>query len=441
VKSVTGQLMAGPNARRWPGSAGLALRLAAAMAVAAMVADGAPAATFAAGSASGPVLAWGDDHNGQLGDGATTSSDTPVAVRLTAGTTVASVRAGGKYSLALTSAGQVLAWGGNFSGQLGDGTTTDRHAPVRVKVPQGTRVIAVSAGGAHSLAVTAAGAVLAWGDNEYGQLGDGTTKDRRLPVRVKLPAGTRVVAVGASYNYSLALTAAGRVWAWGHNGSGQLGDGTRTDSHVPIRVKLPGQARVTAIAAGGFDGLALTAAGHVLAWGDNGFGQLGNGTRRSSSIPVRVRFPAGTQVTAVGVGSLHNLALTSAGQVLAWGYNAFGQLGNGSTTGSDTPVRVKLPPRANVVAVSAGGGFSLALTRAGHILAWGHNQFGQLGDGTMVSSDTPVRVAIPAGLVASALAAGPTTRHSLAIVHHARRRRQGTRQWSRSGAGTARLQA
>ncbi len=135
---------------------------------------------------------------------------------------------------------------------------------------------------------------------------------------MKISQGTRVIAVGASYNYSLALTSAGQVWAWGHNGSGQLGDGTRTERHIPVRVKLPKGLMVTAIAAGGFDGLALTAAGQVLAWGDNGFGQLGNGTRHSSSIPVRVRFPAGTKVTAVGVGSLHNLALTSAGQVLAW---------------------------------------------------------------------------------------------------------------------------
>jgi alpha-tubulin suppressor-like RCC1 family protein len=228
-----------------------------------------------------------------------------------------------------------------------------------------------------------------------------------------------VIAVGASYNCSMALTAAGQVWAWGHNGSGQLGDGNRTASDVPVRVKLPTGARVTALAVGGFDGLALTSAGHVLAWGDNGFGQLGNGTRHSSSIPVRVRFPAGTKVTAVGVGSLHNLALTSTGQVLAWGSNAFGQLGNGTTANSDLPVRVKLSAGAKVIAVSAGGGFSLALTPAGGVLTWGHNQFGQLGNGTMISSDIPVMVTFAAGLVASALAAGPTTRHSLAIVHRA----------------------
>ncbi len=415
MKALTRQPMV-RTSRRWPRAASLVVPLMAILAIPTMIARGSAAATVTAASATGSLLAWGDNHNGQLGDGATGTSDTPVAVKLPAGTAVASVRAGGKHSLALTSVGQVLAWGHNSAGQLGDGTTIDRHTPVKVKLPQGTTVIAISAGGVHSLAVTAAGQVLAWGDNEYGQLGDGTTMDRHSPVRVKLPAGTRVIAVGASYNCSMALTAAGQVWAWGHNGSGQLGDGTRTESHVPVRVKLPKGVRVTAIAVGGFDGLALTSAGHVLAWGDNGFGQLGNGTRRSSSLPVRVRFPAGTEVTAVGVGSLHNLALTSAGHVLAWGSNAFGQLGNGTRTNSDIPVRVRLPAGARVLAVSAGGGFSLALTRAGRVLTWGHNQFGQLGNGTMISSDIPVVVTIPAGLIASALATGPTTRHSLAIV-------------------------
>lgn len=417
MQALTSPPMAARSGRRWQGAAGLAVSLVAILAVPVVIAGSAAVATTI--SAGGSVRAWGDDNNGQLGDGATIGNDTPVRVKLPAGTLVTSVRAGGRHSLALTSAGQVLAWGRNFRGQLGDGTTVDRHTPVRVKLPPRTRVIAISAGGVHSLAVTAAGQVLAWGSNEYGQLGDGTTKDRHIPVRVKLPAGTRVIAVGASYNCSMALTSAGQVWAWGHNGSGQLGDGTRTESHVPVRVKLPRGVTVTAIAVGGFDGLALTSAGHVLAWGDNGFGQLGNGTRHSSSIPVRVRFPAGTKVTAVGVGSLHNLARTSTGQLLAWGSNAFGQLGNGTTASSDIPVRVKLGAGAKVIAVSAGGGFSLALTQAGRVLTWGHNQFGQLGNGTMISSDIPVMVAFPAGLVASALAAGPTTRHSLAIVHRA----------------------
>jgi alpha-tubulin suppressor-like RCC1 family protein len=336
---------------------------------------------------------------------------------LPAGTTVKAVAAGGRHTLAVTRAGELLAWGYNFDGQLGDGTTTGRGTPVRVILPGGAKAVAVAAGSSHSLAVTTTGMVYAWGSNEYGQLGDGTTTDRHSPVAVKLPAGAKVIAVGACYNYSVALTSAGRVLAWGHNRSGQLGDGNRRNSDVPVRVKLPARVTVTAIAAGGYQGLALTSAGTVLAWGDGGNGQLGNGGTHSSDVPVLVKLPAGTKVTRIGAGSLFSLALTSSGRVLAWGYNAFGQLGDGTTRSRDIPVGVRLPARTRVIAISGGGGFGLALTAAGRILAWGHNVYGQLGDGTTRSSDIPVRVRIPPTLTVIALAVGPTTRHSLAIVH------------------------
>jgi alpha-tubulin suppressor-like RCC1 family protein len=230
-----------------------------------------PAASAAAGAvarsgaatalAAGSLRAWGDDLSGQLGDGGSVSRSTPVAVMLPAGTAVKAVAAGGRHTLAVTRSGELLAWGYNFDGQLGDGTTTGRRTPVRVTLPGGAKVVAVAAGSSHSLAVTTAGKVLAWGSNEYGQLGDGTTTDRHRPVAVRLPAGTRVVAVSACYNYSVALTSAGRVLAWGHNHSGQLGDGSRRSSHVPVRVKLPAGVKVTAIAAGGYQTLALTSAG------------------------------------------------------------------------------------------------------------------------------------------------------------------------------------
>jgi alpha-tubulin suppressor-like RCC1 family protein len=134
---------------------------------------------------------------------------------------------------------------------------------------------------------------------------------------------------------------------------------------------------------------------------------------------VLVRLPRGVKITAIAAGSQHSLALTSSGRVLAWGLGSFGQLGDGRTASSDVPVYVRLPARDRIAAISAGGGFSLARTSAGQALAWGHNSFGQLGDASTASSDVPVRVRIPAGLVAIAFAAGPTTRHSLAIVRRA----------------------
>ncbi len=365
---------------------------------------------------AGSVAAWGDNKDGQLGDGTAVTRLEPVGVSLPAGVTVTAVATGGKHSLALTSTGEVLAWGNNFYGQLGDGTTKDSHTPVPVALPKGTTVVAVAAGGTSSLAVTTAGQVLAWGDNHYGQLGNASTVNSDVPVRVRLPAGARVVAVRASYNYSLALTAGGRVLTWGYNGSGQLGTGYHTASEVPVLVKLPRRTRVAAIATGGYDGLVLTKTGRMLAWGDNRFGQLGNGTSHSTVLPVRVKLPAGVKLVAIGGGSQHTLALTSTGRVLAWGYNAFGQLGTGSSRSSDIPVRVRLPGGVRITQVSAGGGFSIALTSAGGILAWGHNEFGQLGDGGTASRRLPVAVHLPAGMVAIGLAAGPTTRHNLAIV-------------------------
>jgi alpha-tubulin suppressor-like RCC1 family protein len=397
--------------------AGAAAALAAA---AVLAAAGAPAAAQAgsrARVAAGAAQAWGDNKDGQLGDGTVQGRHKPVGVKLPVGVTVTAVATGGKHSLAITSTGKVLAWGNNFYGQLGDGTRKDRHAPVAVALPKGTTVIAVAAGGTSSLAVTAAGKVLAWGDNHYGQLGNASTVNSDVPVRARLPMGARVVAVRASYNYSMALTAGGQVLTWGYNGSGQLGTGFHTASEVPVRVRLPRRTRVAAIATGGYDGLVLTKTGRVLAWGDNKFGQLGNGNYRSSELPVAVKVPPGVRIVALGGGSQHSLALTSAGRLLAWGYNAFGQLGTGVTHGSNVPVRVRLPAGVRITQMSAGGGFSVALTSAGRVLAWGHNDFGQLGDGGTASARRPVSVRLPAGIVATALAAGPTTRHCLVIVH------------------------
>ncbi|WP_027659655.1 RCC1 domain-containing protein [Salinispora fenicalii] len=367
-------------------------------------------------TAAGPPgigLAWGSNASGQSGDGTTTDSSIPVAVDLPVGTTITALAGGGLHSLALTSAGTVLAWGGNGSGQLGDGTTTDSSTPVAVDLPVGTTITAIAAGNSHSLALTSAGTVLAWGYNNFGQLGDGTTTDSSTPVAVDLPVGTTITALAGGGFHSLALTSAGAVLAWGTNGSGQLGDGTNTNSSIPVAVDLPVGTTITALAGGRFHSLAVTSVGAGLAWGLNDLGQLGDGTTTDSSIPVAVDLPVGTMITAVAAGDRHSLALTSAGTVLAWGLNATGQLGDGTTTNSSSPVAVDLPVGTTITAV-AGAVHSLALTSAGAVLAWGANDSGQLGDGTTVNSSSPVAVDLPAGTTITAIAGGGF--HSLAIV-------------------------
>jgi len=311
-------------------------------------------------SSTGQMLAWGDDTYGELGNGTSnTSTSIPVAVRLPSGTTVTAIAGGGAHSLALTSTGQVLAWGDNYYGQLGNNSTTNSSTPVTVSLPLGTAVTAIAAGSGHSLALTSTGKVLAWGYNGTGQLGNGSTTDSSTPVAVGIRLGTTVAAIAGGFNHSLALTSTGQVLAWGYNADGELGNGTTTNFSTPVPVTLPSGTLVTAIAGGGYHSLALTSTGRVLAWGQNTYGQLGNGTITSSSTPVAVNLPFGTTVTVIAAGGAHNLALTSSGRVLAWGDNLSGQLGNGTTTSSDIPVLVN--GFAAAVALGGGGGHSLAI--------------------------------------------------------------------------------
>ena len=263
--------------------------------------------------------------------------------------------------------------------------------------------------------------MLAWGDNFYGQLGNGTTTDSHVPVRVQLPAGTKVTAISAGGSFALARTSKGRVLAWGQNTNAELGNDSTTSSDVPLRVDLPPGVRVTIISAG-YNFAVARAAGRpfaYFAWGANNLGQYGNGSTAGSDTPVgvsaTVRGPGHVHLASLFAGCGHTLALFSSGVMLAWGANAEGQLGNGTTTSSDAPVVVKLG-RTKVAAISASCDDSYALTRDGHVLAWGYDGEGQLGNGGATSSDTPLRVHLPNGWRASAVGSGPVAGHALAIV-------------------------
>ncbi|HEX6475784.1 MAG TPA: hypothetical protein VF005_00795, partial [Acidimicrobiales bacterium] len=354
------------------------------------------------------AVAWGDNSSGQFCDGTTTSRDLPVGTKLSQ---VTAVSAGEGQTLALAANGSVTACGSNGVGELGDGTTTNSATPVAVALPAGVRATAVSAGGGFSLALTAAGHVLAWGGNGSGQLGDGSTTNRTAPVFVKLPAGVRVTAISAGGSSSLALTSAGQVLAWGTN----LGDGTSNSSSVPVATKLPANTGATAVAAGTDADYVLTSTGSVLSWGIGSSGELGDGRTANSTTPVSVSLPSGVTATGIAGAELGGYALTSTGQVLAWGDGGFGQLGNGTTSTSTTPVSVSLPSGTSVraLATSAGAQFCLALTSTGSVLGWGTNGNGELGNGSTTESTTPTSVDL-GGLPVAALAAG--NQYALAIT-------------------------
>ncbi len=338
------------------------------------------------------VLDWGQDSFGQLGVGSFAQHDTPVAaIGLNFVTAVA---AGMRHSLALLSNGTVVAWGAGASGQLGDNSEAGSSVPVAVEELKGVKAIA--AGSNYSLALLENGTVMAWGGNESGQLGDGNFAGTELPVAVKGLTGVTAIAAGGEHN--LALLSDGQVMAWGQNESGQLGNGDAKNSNVPVAVKdLSG---VTAIAAGGEHSLALLSDGTVMAWGDDEYGQLGNSTVeeseheeievRRSEVPVAVEGLSG--VTAIAAGGHDSLALLANQTVMGWGENEYGELGDGSIVRrQETPAAVS--GLSGVTAIAAGGMHSMALLGNGSVMTWGENKSGELGDGVMGEpSDTPVLV-------------------------------------------------
>ncbi|MCC2548199.1 hypothetical protein LJY25_17245 [Hymenobacter sp. BT175] len=275
----------------------------------------------------GSLHSWGLNSSGELGNGTTQSQTAPAPVPLPAGAVAQQVSAGRSHSLALLASGQVLSWGAGQQGQLGTGTTTGRQTPGEVPgLPACTQVVA---GVDYSLALAAAdGALWSWGLNNQGQLGDGTVTDRRAPVRIAPPAGLRWTQADAGLQHALALASDGSLWAWGSNSLNQLGDGTSTSRLAPVRIAPPAGHTWTAVAAGNYFSMALCSDGGLYSWGEGGV--LGNGAAQGRNTPGRVAPPSGQTWTQVATGQYHALALTSAGHVYSTGDNTAGQLGNGT---------------------------------------------------------------------------------------------------------------
>ena len=370
---------------------------------------------------TGSPFAWGYNGNGELGDNST--SESPIPVLMNGTLTVAAIAGGEYHSLGLTNDG-VYATGYNAFGQLGNNSLTQKEVPGKVTKTNGTGyltgAVAIAAGAEHSLALINDGTLRSWGDNSNGQLGNGTKTNSKVPVQVSGLTGLTVTDIAAGGFHSLAVTSTGAVWSWGFNSDGQLGNGTATDSSSPVQVSGIGGvygAVSVAVAGGGLHSLALTNAGAVWSWGWNNYGQLGINSTTESEVPVQVEDSTGTTfltgVTAIAAGEWHSLALTSTGAVWAWGYNGNGELGNGTTTNSSLPVQVPNAP-TGVIAIAAGAHFSLALTSAGTIWAWGYNADGELGNNSLVNSTVPVQVTNLTGAVGigagylHGLAIGPT---------------------------------
>jgi hypothetical protein len=288
------------------------------------------------------------------------------------------VSAGIVHSCALQGNGGVLCWGDNRYGQLGNNNATYIPTPIEVVGIQNATAVAVN--GTQSCATLGNGAVQCWGNNSYGQLGNGGTTNTAIPTAVmgiNDPAG---VSLGG--NHTCALLKSGAIQCWGDNQLGQLGNGTTTNSSTAIAVS--GISNAIAVSAGTFYTCAVLGNGTVQCWGDFGMGSF-----RGSAAPVAIS--GINDAKSVVVGSLHACALLSNGNVMCWGVNEGGQLGNGNTIGSLSPVLVT--GLTNVTSISAtGGNHTCALLRSGELQCWGANYFGSLGNGGTDQSAIPLSV-------------------------------------------------
>jgi alpha-tubulin suppressor-like RCC1 family protein len=424
-------------ARAWT-IAALALVLAASIAASAQALSSSP----------GQLYAFGLNEFGQLGNtlhnGSETANPTPLPVGVpSASGPVVQAAVGAGASLAITADGKLYSFGSNLYGQLGralnSGTPSPNPTPAQVSISAGTGpVVQIAAGGRQSLALTSGGTLYAFGSNLYGQLGAGTNAGKETPnatpIAVSLPGASGPVSqIAAGNAHSLVLTSTGQLYAFGENDDGQLGvatnSGTTLPNPTPLLVSLPGaDGPVVQIAAGFSHSLALTSSGQLYAFGSNEFGQLGSaahsGTTTPTPTPTLLSLPgASGPVSQIAAGGFHSLALTSTGQLYAFGKNSSGQLGseNGAATPNPTPTLLSVPAGAGpIVQLAAGTGDSLLVTTEGRLYAFGSNSFGQLGNstnsGSVTPNPTPTFAGIPAGTTIDTVARGATAGHSLALT-------------------------
>lgn len=432
----------------------------------------------------GSVWAWGGDWAGQLGNGAsvTANQNKPVAVSgFAAGETIAAVKAGQAWSLALTTSGKVYVWGDNAAGQMGSQYVQKRQAPVLFSGLDDGSVLALAAGENHALALKRDGSIAVWGDNSRGQLGDGSWPFR--PEAVNAGVGAALFAAGAQHVlasginksashawgsnwkrqindseeamyrananevtsstftassavaaghahsvntsdaistgygdnssgqkgealangytqlaagawHSLAIDANQKLWAWGSNDAGQLGSVGGSVS-IPRAVDTSAMSgAISRVAAGAAHSVALDGDGRLWLWGSNLFGQLGDGAAGNSSAPrlLSGAFPATGSGRKIAAGRYHNVALID-GKVWTWGRNSAGQLGSGTRSDSATPRQVLGDAATVITKIAAGAQHTLALDSAGGVWVWGSNRYGQLGNATTIDVLAPTKIA------------------------------------------------
>jgi alpha-tubulin suppressor-like RCC1 family protein len=381
----------------------------------------------------GTVYAWGNNSQAQLGQGSTGAA-LPAPTRINSLTGIVDIVAGGTFSLAVRNDGKVWSWGYNADGQLGQGTSgAPIGTPAQVLSINNGALVAGS--NYNGVALATDGTVWTWGDNTKGGLGNGSGQVGQIPVEV--PNFTGAISVAGGDNFSIAVRSNGTVWGWGTNTAGQLGTGGTSPNPVTAPVQASGITTATAVTAGFNHGLALLTGGTVVGWGNNAYGQVGDGS--SGNIrPTPVSLPALAKITTIVSTELHNAAIKDDPPIddrtlYTWGYNVQGQLGQG-TTGAPNPTPTKIANFSGIISVATGDRHTIAAKSDGTVWVWGANDMGQLGQGSIGGPNVPDPT--PVAGITDAVAVGSGLFHCLVIRSNGTVLAWGSNDFGQLGNGT-----
>jgi alpha-tubulin suppressor-like RCC1 family protein len=338
---------------------------------------------------NGTLWAWGFNTYGQLGDGTNTNRNVPTQIG-TANNWASITDGNNFHSLAIKTDGTLWAWGFNSQGQLGNGTTVNKNAPIQIG--SATNWSKIVARGSRTLAIKTDGTLWAWGSNSYGELGDGTNINRNVPTQIGTATNWASITAGNN-GHTLAIKTDGTLWAWGYNVYGQLGDGTSVNKNAPIQI---GSATDWSIISAGISHtLSIKTDGTLWAWGYNYQGQLGDGTNVDKNAPIQIG--SATDWSTISAGGYQTLSIKTDGTLWAWGRNSSGQLGDGTNVNKNAPIQIGSATDWSII--SAGISHTLSIKTDGTLWAWGRNLSGELGDGTNVNKNIPTVIDCPSAVL------------------------------------------
>ncbi|CAG7871526.1 unnamed protein product [Brassica rapa] len=306
------------------------------------------------------------------------------------------ISAGASHSVALLSGDIVCSWGRGEDGQLGHGDAEDRPSPTQLSALDDHQIVSVTCGADHTVAYSESRKeVYSWGWGDFGRLGHGNSSDLFTPLPIKALHGIRIKQIACGDSHCLAVTMDGEVQSWGRNQNGQLGLGDTEDSLVPKKIQAFEGIRIKMVAAGAEHTAAVTEDGDLYGWGWGRYGNLGLGDRNDRLVPERVTSASGEKMSMVACGWRHTIAVSYSGALYTYGWSKYGQLGHGDLEDHLVPHKLEALSNSVISQISGGWRHTMALTSDGKLYGWGWNKFGQVGVGDNLDQCSPLQVWFP----------------------------------------------